>query len=80
MNDILQYLARHESWLLVGAVLLIRSFIGMQSVKPGFDASNLLTMRVTLSGPSYDSIYKRHAFWDRFLTQLNEKFGEEAVA
>ena len=61
--------------LLVGAVLLIRSFVGMQSVKPGFDASNLLTMRVTLSGPSYDSVYKRHAFWDRFLTQLNEKPG-----
>ena len=37
--------------LLVGAALLIRSFIGMQSVKPGFDPSNLLTMRVTPDGP-----------------------------
>jgi putative ABC transport system permease protein len=66
--------------LLVGAALLIRSFLGMQNVKPGFDASNLLTMRVTLSGPTYDSIYKRHAFWDRFLTQLNERPGVVSAA
>ena len=45
--------------LLVGAALLIRSFLGMQRMKPGFDPSNLLTMRVTLSGPAYDSTYKR---------------------
>ena len=61
--------------LLVGAALLIRSFLGMQSVKPGFDPSNLLTMRVTLTGPAYDSTYKRHAFWDRFLTQMNDRPG-----
>jgi putative ABC transport system permease protein len=61
--------------LLVGAALLIRSFMGMQSVKPGFDPSNLLTVRVTLAGPQYDSTYKRYAFWDRFLTQLNARPG-----
>jgi putative ABC transport system permease protein len=66
--------------LLVGAALLIRSFLGMQNVKPGFEASNLLTMRVTLSGPTYDSVYKRHAFWDRFLTQLNERPGVVSAA
>jgi putative ABC transport system permease protein len=61
--------------LLVGAALLIRSFLGMQSVKPGFDPSNLLTMRVTLTGPAYDSTHKRFAFWDRFLTQMNASAG-----
>jgi len=61
--------------LLVGAALLIRSFLGMQSVKPGFDPSNLLTLRVTLAGPQYDSTYKRAAFWDRFLTQVNQRPG-----
>jgi putative ABC transport system permease protein len=61
--------------LLVGAALMVRSFLGMQQVKPGFDPTNLLTMRVTLTGPSYDSTYKRHAFWDRFLTQLNARPG-----
>ena len=61
--------------LLVGAALLIRSFLGLQNVKPGFDPSHLLTMRVTLSGPAYDSTYKRFAFWDRFLRELNARPG-----
>jgi putative ABC transport system permease protein len=61
--------------LLVGAALLIRSFMGMQRVKPGFDPNNLLTLRVTLTGPQYDSTYKRFAFWDRFLTQVNARPG-----
>jgi putative ABC transport system permease protein len=66
--------------LLVGAALLIRSFLGMQSVKPGFDPSNLLTMRVTLSGPAYDSTFKRFAFWDRFLTDINGRPGVVSAA
>jgi putative ABC transport system permease protein len=61
--------------LLVGAALLIRSFLGMQSVKPGFDPSNLLTMRLSLTGPAYDSDYKRFAFLDRLLTQLDARPG-----
>jgi putative ABC transport system permease protein len=66
--------------LLVGAALLIRSFVGMQSVKPGFDPSNLLTLRVTLTGPQYDSTFKRYAFWDRFLTQVNGRPGIVSAA
>ncbi len=57
--------------LLTGATLLMKSFVGMQHVKPGFDPSNLLTMRVTLSGPKYDSSYKRFAFYDQLLTRLD---------
>ncbi len=57
--------------LLVGAALLIRSFVGMQRVKPGFDTDNMLTLRATLSGPQYDSAYKRFSFWDRALAELN---------
>jgi putative ABC transport system permease protein len=61
--------------LLTGATLLIRSFVGMQHVQPGFDSSNLLTMRVTLSGPKYDSTYKRFAFFDQLLGRLNGQPG-----
>ncbi|HXD24046.1 MAG TPA: ABC transporter permease [Gemmatimonadaceae bacterium] len=61
--------------LLTGATLLIRSFVGMQRVQPGFDSSHLLTMRVTLTGPSYDSTYKRFAFFDQFLARLNAQPG-----
>ncbi|HTI64734.1 MAG TPA: ABC transporter permease [Gemmatimonadaceae bacterium] len=66
--------------LLVGASLLVRSFLGLQNVNPGFDPNHLLTMRVTLSGPRYDSTYKRFAFWDRLLTDLNARPGIESAA
>ncbi len=61
--------------LLVGAALLIRSFLGLQNIRPGFDADGLLTMRVNLTGPRYDSTFKRFGFWDRFLTDLNHRPG-----
>jgi putative ABC transport system permease protein len=66
--------------LLVGAALLIRSFLGLQNIKPGFDANGLLTMRVNLTGPRYDSTYKRFNFWDRFLTDLNQRPGVVSAA
>jgi putative ABC transport system permease protein len=37
--------------LLCGATLLIRTFVAIHSVQPGFDPENLLTMRVALAGP-----------------------------
>jgi putative ABC transport system permease protein len=66
--------------LLVGAGLLVRSFLSLQKVNPGFDPSHLLTVRVTLSGPQYDSMYKRAAFWNRFLADLNSRPGIESAA
>ncbi len=39
--------------LLAGGGLLLRSFLRVQSVSPGFDASNVLTMRLTLPPERY---------------------------
>ncbi|MFB3855313.1 MAG: ABC transporter permease [Vicinamibacterales bacterium] len=39
--------------LLVGATLLIRTNIALASVDPGFDTKNVLTMRMSMSGPQY---------------------------
>jgi putative ABC transport system permease protein len=66
--------------LLTGATLLIRSFVGMQRMQPGFESSNLLTMRVTLTGPAYDSTYKRFALFDQFLARLNAQPGIVSAA
>jgi putative ABC transport system permease protein len=39
--------------LVCGAMLLIRSFIALHQIDPGFDPRNLLTMRVALAGHEY---------------------------
>ena len=41
--------------LLIGSALLIRSAIALGEVEPGFDANNVLTMRMSITGPQYDS-------------------------
>jgi putative ABC transport system permease protein len=40
--------------LLVGAVLLIRTFGALRDVNPGFDAHNILTMEMSLAGPHFE--------------------------
>jgi putative ABC transport system permease protein len=40
--------------LLVGAALLIRTFEALRSVKPGFDAHNVLTMQMSLTGTRFE--------------------------
>jgi len=39
--------------LLVGSALLIRTLVALRNVNPGFDATNVLTMRMSLAGPKY---------------------------
>jgi predicted permease len=59
--------------LLIGAGLLIRSFIRLQQVTPGFTAANVLTLELTMSGRKYsDAATVREAYrllWTR-LAQL----------
>jgi predicted permease len=53
--------------LLVGANLMIRSFLSLQHADIGFDPASLLTLRVYLSGDQYDDPRSRAAFFDRTL-------------
>ena len=39
--------------LLVGAALFIRTFVALREVKPGFDATRVLTMRMSLTGARF---------------------------
>ena len=39
--------------LLIGSALLIRTAMALSHVNPGFDASNVLTMRMSLTGPRF---------------------------
>ncbi len=40
--------------LLVGAVLLIRTFVALRSVNPGFNAHNVLTMQMSITGSRFE--------------------------
>jgi putative ABC transport system permease protein len=55
--------------LLVGAGLLFRSFLRLQSVNTGFVAEHVWTARLTPSGTSY----AKHADYGRFYSQVLEK-------
>lgn len=41
--------------LLIGSALLIRTFIVLHGVDPGFDPRNVLTMEMSLNGPRYQT-------------------------
>src|SRR5438552_4550085 len=52
--------------LLIGAGLLIRSLIQLQNTNPGFEAHNVLTMRIDLPQKKYGSPEKLASFWEQF--------------
>ena len=66
--------------LLVGAALLIRTFIGLNGVKPGFDAHNVLTVTTSLTGSSYGTTAKVDNMADQVIRRLEAIPGVEAAA
>ncbi|MCI0387438.1 MAG: ABC transporter permease [Acidobacteria bacterium] len=65
--------------LLIGAGLLVRSFLRLQSVDPGFNANKLLTMRVSLPGRKYGNDRKRIDFFKGAIERMQALPGVEAA-
>jgi len=65
--------------LLVGAGLLVRSMVRLLGVDPGFNAENLLTMRLTLAGQTY-AAPRRLAFYDECVARISAQPGVRAAA
>jgi len=65
--------------LLIGAGLLIRSLIRLQNTSPGFEAQNVLTMRVDLSRQKYATPEKASNFFEQLETRLGGLPGVESV-
>ena len=57
--------------LLISAGLLVRSFSKVLDVKPGFDAQNVLTLRMSLPNAQYDKATKVAAFYDNVLARVS---------
>ena len=66
--------------LLVGAGLMVRSFLATHSANLGFDRRGLLSFQVALSGPSYASDSTRAAFARAMEKRLGAIPGVQSVA
>src|SRR5882724_3381292 len=66
--------------LLIGAGLLINSFLHLRNLDPGFRADHLLTMRVDLSVLKYPDGERRSAFFDEVLRRVRALPGVQSAA
>jgi putative ABC transport system permease protein len=65
--------------LLIGAGLLIRSFLHVQQVEPGFAPQNVLSMRMALVGPAYSDEARRVSFYQQLWERIRRLPGVEAA-
>ncbi|HEY9506594.1 MAG TPA: ABC transporter permease [Gemmatimonadales bacterium] len=68
------------SVLLVGAALLLRSFVGLTRVDPGISVDGILTARVTLPRSRYDDPARQVAFADALLDRARALPGVASAA
>ena len=66
--------------LLVGAGLMVQSFLKLQAASPGFDTERLLTFRVTLAGDQYDPLVAKANFFQRAAERFAALPGVHAAA
>ncbi|MFZ3339460.1 MAG: ABC transporter permease [Terriglobales bacterium] len=66
--------------LLIGAGLLLRSFLRLLNVDPGFDAHNVLTMDISLPTVKYAKPEQQIAFFDEILRRVSVLPGVRSAA
>ena len=65
--------------LLIGAGLLIKSFVLIQNVRPGFSSDNVLTATIALPATRYPNAAARAAFWNRIADAVRAVPGVTSV-
>jgi predicted permease len=65
--------------LLVGTGLMLRSFLALEDVDPGFDADRALTFGISLPRGEYQQRAEAQAFYDELFTRLAALPSVEAV-
>jgi predicted permease len=66
--------------LLIGAVLLIRTFVGLRTVNPGLDARNVLTLETSMAGGTYATTAKVDTFVTQMVRRIEALPGVEGAA
>jgi len=66
--------------LLIGAGLLINSFLRLRNVDPGFRAENLLTMKIVLPDTKYERRAQRAAFYTNLIQRVQSLAGVKSAA
>jgi putative ABC transport system permease protein len=83
--------AQMKNWLVIGQValsllliigggLLLRSFVRLLHVDPGFDAQNILTMNISLPTVKYAKPEQQIAFFDELLRRVSTLPGVRSAA
>jgi predicted permease len=65
--------------LLVGAGLLVKSFLRLQAVNPGFESENVLAVRLSLPKAQYSNRAAAAAFYEKLRSRLESLPGVETV-
>jgi predicted permease len=66
--------------LLIGAGLMLRSFLKLQHVDPGFEPEKVLAMQLNLNFSKYDNNDKQRAFWEELLEKVQAQSGVRSAA
>lgn len=66
--------------LLIGAGLMLKSFMRLRAVNPGFDPNHLLTVWIRLSALRYPDLAKRPEFFKQVLQRVEALPGAGSVA
>jgi putative ABC transport system permease protein len=66
--------------LLTGAMLLFRSLVGYEALRPGLDPSNLLTFRVSIPAARYEKIPQRIQFFESAIEQIERLPGVRSAS
>ncbi|MBN2327625.1 MAG: ABC transporter permease [Candidatus Omnitrophica bacterium] len=66
--------------LLIGAGLMVNSFIRLQSVDPGFDSQNMLTFHLPLTSEKYKEDSQKLAFYRDVTSRIEHLPGIQSVA
>ena len=65
--------------LLAGAGLLIKSFLHLREIDPGFNPDNVLTMRVGLPWKTYEEPERRRQFFEHLIDQVKAVPGVQSA-